>query len=131
MERGQHSHPKQEFGAMFDDRSTARLIAAACHARWPGRHIAGAAELMECSKTAVAFWLSGRRRMSAAKMTKLATSLIESSDLLRDLARGIAFAAEKARGRGRRRRGFEIVKDWDGRGIVSDRRWRQGRSKKR
>ncbi len=115
---------------MFDDRNTLRLIKEACHALWPGRHIAGPAEELGCSKAAVASWLSGRRHMPAEKMANLAASCVERTDLLRDLAGGIAYAAEQARTRGRRPRGFQVVKDWDGTGTMCDRRWRGGKGKR-
>jgi hypothetical protein len=111
---------------MYSDRDIARLISAACHSRWPGRHIAGLAEKLDCSKTAVAFWLSGRRRMPAKKMDEFAESLRWSADALNGFARGIADAAERVRLRGRRPRGFQLLKE-DG----TDRRWRGGRGKNR
>ena len=116
---------------MYSDHDIARLISEACHARWPGRHIAGLAEKLGCSKTAVAFWHSGRRRMPPKRMDEFAESLRWSADVLNGLARGIADAADRVRLRGRRARGFQKVQDWDGTGIEFDRRWRGGKGKKR
>ena len=45
------------------------------------------------------------------------------------LARELEEYAAKRRAEGRRPRGFQIVKDWDGTGIKTDRRWRGGRRK--
>ena len=113
------------------DCDIAWLLSEACHTRWPGRHIAGPAEKFGYSKTAVAFWLSGRRRMPAKKMTEFADSLRETADVLTGFAGGIADAADQVRLRGRRARGFQMVKDWDGTGVENDRRWRGGKGKKR
>ena len=111
---------------MYSDHDIAKLLGAACHARWPGRHVAGLAKQLDCSKTAVAFWISGRRKMPPNKMGEFAQSLRESADVLNGFARGIDEAAEQVRLRGRRPRGFQLLKD-DG----TDRRWRGGRGKKR
>jgi hypothetical protein len=111
---------------MYSDHDIARLISEACHARWPGRHIAGLAEKLDCSKAATAFWLSGRRNMPAEKMTEFAEYLRESAEVLKDLALGIGGAAEQVRLRGRRPRGFQLLKE-DG----TDRRWRGGKGKTR
>ena len=73
------------------------------------------------SKAAVAFWLSGRRRMSAKEMADFAASLRESADVLNGLPAGIADAADQVRIRGHRARGFQKVQDW-GDGIECDRR---------
>jgi hypothetical protein len=116
---------------MYSDRDIARLLSEACHARWPGRHIAGPAEKFGWSKASVANWHTARRRMPAKKMADFATSLRETADVLNGLAGGIAEAAEQLRLRGRRPRGFQKVQDWDGTGIECDRRWRGGRGKKR
>jgi len=110
---------------MSTDREIARLLTAACHTRWPGRHVAGLAEKLDCSKATVASWLSGRRNMPAEKMSEFAESLRQSAGALNDLARGIAGAAVQVRLRGRRPRGFQLLKE-DG----TDRRWRGGRGKK-
>jgi hypothetical protein len=111
---------------MYGDRDIAKLLSAACHARWPGRHIAGLAEKLDCSKAAAAFWLSARRRMPAKKMDEFADSLRQTADALNAFARGIAECAEQLRLRGRRPRGFQLLKE-DG----TDRRWRGGKGKTR
>jgi hypothetical protein len=114
---------------MYHDRDIARLLAEACHARWPGRHLAGLAEQLCCSKSAATHWVSGGR-MPAKKMVEFAESLRWSAGALADLARGIDGAAEQVRLRGRQARGFQKVQDWDGTGVESDRRWRGGRGKR-
>lgn len=114
---------------MYNDRDIARLLRVACNARWAGRCVAGPAEQFGWPKDTVASWLSGRRRMPADKMAKLAKSLLDHPEPLRGFGEGLAYAAEKARARGRRARGFQIVKDWDGTGFMTDRRWRGGRGK--
>ena len=111
---------------MYSDHDIARLLSEACRARWPGRHIAGLAVKLDCSKSAVTHWLSGRRRMPAEKMTEFAESLRQSADVLNGFARGIAEAAEQVRLRGRRPRGFQLLKE-DG----TDRRWRGGKGQTR
>ncbi len=106
------------------------LLRQACRVRWPGRHIAELARLTERSKTAAASWLAGRRRMPAEKMQALAESLRADGNDLTGLADALAHAARQASMQPRRARGFQVVKDWDGDGVVRDARWHGGRARK-
>jgi hypothetical protein len=115
---------------MSGDRDTV-LLRRACRMRWPGRHVAGLAQLTRRSKATAASWLSGRRGMPVKTMDVLARVLCDDGSCLIDIGNDVARVATLKRAQPRRARGFQVVKDWDGTGIASDRRWRRGRSRKR
>jgi hypothetical protein len=69
--------------------------------------------------------------MPPSAMENLADALRHSGSLLVGLADALANTARQARVQPRRARGFQIVKDWDGDGVRSDRRWRGGRTTRR
>jgi hypothetical protein len=64
-------------------------------------------------------------------MDALAEALRDSGRLLVGMSDDIAYAAKKAAARPRHGRGFQVVKDWDNSGVISDRRWRGGRPRRK
>jgi hypothetical protein len=111
------------------DQNTSLLIRA-CQLRWPSRSAAGLAALLRCPKSTAASWLSGRRHPRAETMELLAGVLCEEGQILIDIAGELASAAKLKGAQPRRPRGFQVVKDWDGSGIMRDARWRGGRPRK-
>jgi hypothetical protein len=84
------------------------------------------------AKATARSWRQGHRRAPVRVLKQLCLMLlarcVECNELLRD------FGIEIARREGeppRRPRGFQIVADWDGTGIMRDRRNRRGRPRKR
>jgi hypothetical protein len=115
---------------MSNNRATL-LIKRACRLRWPNRHVAGLADLTRRPKATAASWISGRRQMPAGELQLLADVFRDDGHLMLGIAGELARVAESKRQQPRHARGFQIVKDWDGTGIVRDARWRGGRSKGR
>jgi hypothetical protein len=68
--------------------------------------------------------------MPPGSMEMLADAIAHSGRLLIGMADSIAYDARKAGARPRRPRGFQVLKDWDGSGVITDRRWRGGRPRK-
>jgi len=120
-----------EFGAKSVHPNTL-LLREACRARWPGRHVAGLAQrLPQVKKPTVAAWLSGRCQPPMEAMYLLAGVLRQDSFYFGHIAEELEKAAKLKATQRRRPRGFEIVKDWDGTGIITDRRWRGGRGRRK
>jgi hypothetical protein len=65
--------------------------------------------------------------MPPRRMDALAEALKDSGRLLVGMSDAIAYAAKKAAAQPRHGRGFQVLKDWDGTGVITDRRWRGGR----
>jgi hypothetical protein len=107
------------------------LIKQACHLRWPERHVAGLAKLTRRSKSAAASWLSGRHQMPVSDLELLAEVLRMDGQAIIGAATELSRAADTKRAQPRRARGFQIIKDWDGTGVLRDGRWRGGRRKSR
>ena len=74
------------------------LLRQACRVRWPGRHVAGLAQLMKRPKATVSSWLSGRRRMPAQAMELFAEVLRREGHLFIGIADDVAHAARQASG---------------------------------
>jgi hypothetical protein len=106
------------------------LLMRLCELRWPSRHVAGLARLLTRPKSTAAAWLSGRRHMQADTMALLADVIRDDGRFLTEISRELAEVAAKKRSELRRPRGFQLMKDWDNNGSISDRRWRGGRSPK-
>lgn len=106
---------------------TTLLIRQASRLRWPGRPVAGVAQLTKRPKATAASWLSGRRQMPAAELQLLAEVLRTDGHMLIGVANDVLRAAEFKQSQPRRARGFQVIKDWDGTGIMRDARWRGGR----
>jgi YD repeat-containing protein len=64
-------------------------------------------------------------------MDALAEALKDSGRLLVGMSDAIAYAAKKAAAQPRHGRGFQVLKDWDGSGRITDRRWRGGRRRRK
>jgi hypothetical protein len=79
--------------------------------------------------SAVKGWRTGRRHMSAAYVEVLAHSIRCRAEQGLALAQELDDYAAKRRAEPRRAGGFQIIKDWDGSGLLRDARWRGGRSK--
>jgi hypothetical protein len=69
--------------------------------------------------------------MPATEIQFLADVLRSDAHALMNLAVDLARAADLKRSERRRPRGFQILKDWDGSGVITDRRWRGGRPARR
>ena len=107
------------------------LIRQACRMRWPGRHVAGLAQLLRRPKPTVASWLAGRRQMPASEMLALAEVLRTDGQFLIGIASNVLHAAEIKQARPRHARGFQVIKERDGPGSMPrDARWRGGRPKR-
>ena len=65
------------------------------------------------------------------KMERLADGIKHSGHLLIGMADAIGYAAKKAAAQPRHGRGFQVLKDWDGSGLITDRRWRGGRPRRK
>lgn len=115
---------------MFGDTATL-LIKRACQLRWPGRHVAGLAQLTRRPKGTANSWISGRRQMPAGDIQLLADAFRHDGQKMLGMADELARVAEAKRFLPRRTRGFQIIKDWDGTGVPRDARWRGGRLKGR
>lgn len=96
----------------------------ACRSRWPGRHIAGLAGLLGCSKSSAAKYLAGDRRMQAAALDQLAEALRRDGCEIVNAADSVAFIARQLRAQPRLPRGFQLLS-----GTGPDGRWRGGRPK--
>jgi hypothetical protein len=67
--------------------------------------------------------------MPADDAERLAHFIRTRSERGMELAKELEDYAAKRRAEPRQARGFEIVKDWDGAGIETDRRWRGGKGR--
>jgi len=63
-------------------------------------------------------------------MALVAEVIRDDGRSLTDMSRELADVSQKRRSQLRRPRGFQVLKDWDGTGVIKDRRWRGGRSRK-
>jgi hypothetical protein len=123
---GQCNHDTGPITVMSRDLTTL-LLRQACRLRWPGRHVAELANLTKRPKGTAASWLAGRRGMPAPEMQLLANVLRDAGRELASVGAVVSHSAELKRSQGRRARGFQVVKDWDGTGIMRDARWHGGR----
>jgi hypothetical protein len=96
----------------------------ACRCRWPGRHIAGLAWLLQCSKSSAAKYLAGQRRMQPWALERLAKTLrCEGYEIL-TAAQDVAYIAQQLGAQSRRSYGFQLVSE-----AGTDGRWHGGRPK--
>ena len=111
--------------AYLIDRAARALFAGA-----PNALLARSCDVLVANSTARS-WRQGHRRAPVPVLKKLHLLLrlrcVECNELLRDF--GIEIARREGEGP-RRPRGFQIVADWDGTGIMRDRRNRLGRPRK-
>jgi hypothetical protein len=113
-----------------DDADLINRAARALFTGAPNALLARSCEVLVAKATARS-WRQGHRRAPVSVLKKLQLLLrlrcVECNELLRDF--GIEIARREGEGP-RRPRGFQIVADWDGTGIMRDRRNRLGRPKK-
>jgi hypothetical protein len=127
---GLHSYAGGELAAMSINYGTGPIFDAvgvlrgACHCRWPGRHIAGLAWLLKCSKSAAAKHLAGQRRMQPRALERLAETLHRDGYELLAAAKAVAYIAQQSSAQPRRPRGFQLLSEGG-----TDGRWRGGRPK--
>jgi len=60
-------------------------------------------------------------------LDRLAEALRQDGRMLLSMAEEVDHAARTARKQHRVPRGFQLIGDWDGTGVMRDRRWRGGR----
>jgi hypothetical protein len=96
----------------------------ACRCRWPGRHIAGLAWLLRCSKSSAAKYLAGQRRMQPRALEQLSETLRHDGFELLTAAKDVAYIARQLSAQPRRPRGFQLLSE-----EKTDGRWRGGRPK--
>jgi hypothetical protein len=100
-------------------------IARTARHLWPGRHNAGLANALGVPVPTAKSWISGARRMPAQRMRELFRFLQRRAGIVSSLA-DLEFQIRQEDQRFKPRRGFFVVKDWDGTGIRTNRQWRGG-----
>jgi len=96
----------------------------ACRCRWPGRHIAGLAWLLRCSKSSAAKYLAGQRRMQPRALEQLSETLRHDGCEILTASNDVAYIARQLSTQPRRPRGFQLLSE-----EKTDGRWRGGRPK--
>ena len=124
--RGSEATPPSRFAVMYPMTETIAMIAR--HLR-PGRHNAGLADALDVPVPTAKSWISGARRMPAARMQELHDFLRRYAAIVVSLQSDLEFHVAQEFMRFKPRRGFYVVKDWDGTGIRTNRQWRGGRAK--
>jgi hypothetical protein len=94
------------------------------HAVLPGRHMAGLAWLLRCSKSSAAKQLAGQRRMQPLALERLAETLRRDGYELLAAAKDVAYIAQQLSAQPRRPHGFQLLSE-----NGTDGRWRGGRPK--
>jgi hypothetical protein len=93
---------------------------------WPGRPNAGLANALGVPVTTAKSWITGARRMPAARMQELHDFLRHDAAIILSLRSDLEFQIAQEVRRFKPRRGFFVVKDWDGAGVRTNRQWRGG-----
>src|SRR5215470_14326257 len=96
----------------------------ACRCRWPGRHIAGLAWLLRCSKSSAAKYLAGQRRMQPWALERLSETLRRDGCEILTASNSVAYIARQLSAQPRQPRGFQLLSE-----EKTDGRWRGGRPK--
>jgi len=94
---------------------------------WPGRHNAGLASALGVPVPTAKSWISAARRMPARRMLELQDFLQREAAIAVSLQSHLEFEIAREFQRFKPRRGFFVVKDWDGTGTRTNRQWRGGR----
>jgi hypothetical protein len=102
-------------------------IASVARLCWPGRPNAGLASALHVPVPTAKSWIRGSRRMPADRMRELLTFLQHHAGVVASLRLNLEFHIRQEGRRIKSRRGFFVVKDWDGTGIRTNRQWRGGR----
>jgi plasmid maintenance system antidote protein VapI len=102
------------FAAMY---SMTITVAGVARRFWPGRHDVGLAEALEVPVPTARSWISGSRRMSARRMQQLHEFLTRQAALALSLQSDLEFQIALEAQRFKPRRGFFVVKYWDGTGV--------------
>jgi hypothetical protein len=112
-----------------DDAELINRAALALFRGAPNALLASECDALVAKSTARSWRRRGRAPVSVLRKLLLLLRLrcVECNELLRDL--GIEIARREGEGP-RRPRGFQIIADWDGTGIMRDRRNRLGRPRK-
>jgi len=96
---------------------------------WPGRHNVGLAAALGVPVPTARSWIAGLRRMPARRMVELHDFLRRDAAIVSSLQSDLEFQIAQEFRRFKPRRGFYVVKDWDGTGVRTNRQWRGGRPK--
>src|SRR6516165_8783150 len=83
----------------------------ACRCRWPGRHIAGLAWLLRCSKSSAAKYLAGQRRMQPRALEQFSETLRRDGCEILTAANDVAHIARQLSAQPRRPRGFQLLSE--------------------
>ena len=108
---------------------TTDTIALMARHLWPGRHNAGLAKALGVPVPTAKSWISGARRMPASRMQELHDFLGRDAAIVLSLQSNLEYYIAQEFMRFKPRRGFYVVKDWDGTGVRTNRQWRGGRPK--
>src|SRR5215472_120317 len=98
-------------------------IASIARHFWPGRHNAGPGALGVPVPTAKS-WISGARRMPTNRMRELLDFLQHQTGTVSSLRSNLEFDIRQEDRRFKPRRGFFVVKDWDGHRHRRNPQWR-------
>jgi hypothetical protein len=111
-----------------DDAELINRAAVALFTGAPSALLARSCDARVAKATARSWRRRGRAPLPVLRRLRLMLQArcVECNELLRDL--GIEIARREGEAP-RRPRGFQIVADWDGTGVLRDRRWRGGRSR--
>ena len=95
-----------------------------------GRHAAALALAVEVPVETARSWARGLRRMPAYRARLLAARLISHAAVARSLAADVEYYARILERQPRLARGWQVMRDRDGTGVLRDGRWRGGRRKR-
>jgi hypothetical protein len=102
-------------------------IAAYTRELWQGRHNSTLAERLDVPRATAKSWLAGKRRMPIVQMHAMAEALRHDIGIANSALSFLEVEIQRRERDPPRRRGFFVVKDWDGTGIRTNRQWRGGR----
>jgi transcriptional regulator with XRE-family HTH domain len=104
-------------------------IAAYARELWRGRHNSTLAERLGVPRTTAKSWLTGKRRVPIGQMRAMAEALRHEIGIAKSALSFLEVEIQRRECDPPRRRGFFVVKDWDGSGIRTNRQWRGGRGR--
>jgi len=106
--------------------SMSDTIALTARHLWPGRRNVGLAAALGVPVTTAKSWITYARRVPARRMQELHDSLRRDAAIILSLQSDLEFQITQEDRRFKPRRGFFVVKDWDGTGLRTNRQWRGG-----